>query len=54
MMLTKINWGTPNYWRTNFNAGAKLFLPKYYFEVMKMLHVQFKTDENNIKLLSRY
>ena len=42
-------WLHPNYWGTHVNAEAKLLLLTYCFEVMKMVRVQFKTDENNIR-----
>ncbi|WP_180322333.1 GNAT family N-acetyltransferase [Mesobacillus foraminis] len=42
-------WLTPSVWRTPVNTECKYVLLKYCFETLKMIRVQFKTDEKNIR-----
>ncbi len=42
-------WYTPAVWGTHINTECKYLLLKYCFETLKLIRVQFKTDERNIR-----
>ncbi|MFC4323007.1 GNAT family N-acetyltransferase [Litchfieldia salsa] len=42
-------WFTPSVWGTQTNIECKYLLLKHCFETLKMIRVQFKTDEKNIR-----
>lgn len=42
-------WLCPSVWGTKINIECKYLLLKYCFEKMKMIRVQLKTDERNIR-----
>ncbi len=42
-------WLHPHYWATAVNLECKLLLLKFCFEDLKVIRVQLKTDENNIR-----
>ncbi len=42
-------WYTPSVWGTHTNAECKYLLLKYCFETLKLIRVQFKTDEQNVR-----
>lgn len=42
-------WLHSRYWGTGINTACKLLLLTYAFEVLKVVRVQIKTDENNIR-----
>ncbi|QGH33710.1 GNAT family N-acetyltransferase [Gracilibacillus salitolerans] len=42
-------WYTPSVWGTHTNTECKYLLLKYCFETLKLIRVQFKTDEQNVR-----
>ncbi|TXC79018.1 GNAT family N-acetyltransferase [Metabacillus litoralis] len=42
-------WYTPSVWGTHINTECKYLLLKYCFESLKLIRVQFKTDERNVR-----
>lgn len=42
-------WLHPDFWSTGVNLDCKLMLLKYCFEELKVIRVQLKTDENNVR-----
>lgn len=42
-------WLTPSVWGTHINTECKYLLLKYCFEIMKIIRVQIKTDEQNVR-----
>ncbi|MGM0878322.1 MAG: GNAT family N-acetyltransferase [Bacillota bacterium] len=42
-------WLNPSVWRTNINTECKYLLLEYCFETLKLIRVQFKTDERNVR-----
>lgn len=42
-------WLHPDYWSTEVNLECKLLLLTYCFEYLKVVRVQLKTDENNLR-----
>ncbi|MDN4525924.1 GNAT family N-acetyltransferase [Fictibacillus fluitans] len=42
-------WLTPSVWRTPVNTECKYLLLKYCFEILNIIRVQFKTDDQNIR-----
>ncbi len=42
-------WLHPDYWSTPVNLECKLLLLTFCFEELKVIRVQLKTDENNIR-----
>ncbi len=42
-------WYSPSVWGTHINTECKYLLLKYCFETLKLIRVQFKTDERNVR-----
>nr|WP_275896245.1 GNAT family protein [Paraliobacillus sediminis] len=42
-------WYSPTVWGTHVNIECKYLLLKFCFETLKLIRVQFKTDERNIR-----
>lgn len=42
-------WYVPSVWGTHINIECKYLLLKYCFETLKLIRVQFKTDERNVR-----
>lgn len=42
-------WYAPSVWGTHINTECKYLLLKYCFETLKLVRVQFKTDERNVR-----
>lgn len=42
-------WLDPDYWATSVNVECKLLLLTFCFEKLKVIRVQLKTDEHNIR-----
>jgi RimJ/RimL family protein N-acetyltransferase len=42
-------WYTPSVWGTHTNTECKYLLLNYCFETLKLIRVQFKTDEQNVR-----
>ncbi|USK62266.1 GNAT family N-acetyltransferase [Peribacillus asahii] len=42
-------WYTSTVWGTHTNTECKYLLLKYCFETLKLIRVQFKTDERNVR-----
>lgn len=42
-------WLHPTFWSTGVNLECKLMLLKFCFEDLKVIRVQLKTDENNVR-----
>lgn len=42
-------WYAPSVWGTHINTECKYLLLKYCFETLKLIRVQFKTDERNVR-----
>lgn len=42
-------WYSPSVWGTHINTECKYLLLTYCFETLKLIRVQFKTDEQNVR-----
>ncbi|YCA41713.1 GNAT family N-acetyltransferase [Bacillus sp. JZ8] len=42
-------WYNPSVWGTHINTECKYLLLKYCFETLKLIRIQFKTDERNFR-----
>ncbi|MDL4839438.1 GNAT family N-acetyltransferase [Aquibacillus rhizosphaerae] len=42
-------WYSPSVWGTHINIECKYVLLKYCFETLKLIRVQLKTDERNVR-----